>query len=427
MEKAKEMKAFDKIIGYGSIKKELMRICDIMRNEELYKKLGVFVPSGLLLYGAPGVGKTTMANCFIAASGRKAFVCRKDKPDGDFVNAIKKTFEKAAENAPSIVFLDDMDKFANGDDRHRNCEEFVTVQSCIDSVKGKGVFVFATINEEDALPQSLLRAGRFDNRICVKAPRGEDAEKIVGYYIAQKKFVADVDVRMVTRLLDGASCAELETVINEAGVYAGYMRKEKIEMEDIVSACLRVIHSSPEAENPYSPVILERLAYHEAGHAVIAELLEPGSVNFVSVRPHGGNVGGFTSYYQPEEYWFCASMMENRVRSLLGGRAATEIRFSELDVGAGSDLNRAFRIVGRLTDDYCAQGFGNYTSGENSDGLLARRDVCVASEIDRYYKETKKLLTDNRAFLDGVAHALMKKDVLTAAEIEAIKEENLAA
>ena len=120
MEKVQEMQEFDKIIGYGSIKKELMRICDIMRNEELYKKLGVFVPSGLLLYGAPGVGKTTMANCFIAASGRKAFVCRKDKPDGDFVNEIKRTFEKAAENAPSIVFLDDMDKFANGDDRHSN-------------------------------------------------------------------------------------------------------------------------------------------------------------------------------------------------------------------------------------------------------------------------------------------------------------------
>ena len=421
------MKHFDKIIGYGSIKKEMMRICDIMRNEDLYKNLGVNTPSGLLLHGNPGVGKTTMATCFIAASGRKAFVCRKDKPDGDFVNSIKETFDEAAANAPSIVFLDDMDKYANGDDRHRNCEEFVTVQSCIDAVKGKGVFVLATINDEDALPRSLLRAGRFDSRIHVAAPRGEDAEKIVEYYIRQKKFVAEVDVRTVTRLLDGASCAELETVINEAGVYAGFMRKEKIEMEDIVSACLRVIHQAPEAENAYSPVVLERIAYHEAGHAVMAELLEPGSVNFVSVRPHGGNTGGFTSYYQPDEYWVCPSMMENRVLSLLGGKAASEIRFSEVDTGTGSDLNRAFRIMGRFVDDFCSHGFGHYTSSENSNELLAGRDACVHTEMERLYKQTKKMLTEHRAFLDGVAHALMKKDVLTAKEIEKIKEDTLAA
>ena len=172
-------KAFQPVIGYESIKRELYRICDIMLNRSFYEKLGVSVPRGLLLSGAPGLGKTLMANCFINASGRKTFVCRKDKPDGDFVNHIKSIFEKAVENAPSIVFLDDMDKFANGDEYHRNSEEFVTVQSCIDDTKGKDVFVLATINDRDSIPSSLLRAGRFDNRIEVEAHVGEDAEKIV--------------------------------------------------------------------------------------------------------------------------------------------------------------------------------------------------------------------------------------------------------
>ena len=109
-------KEFEQVIGYRTIKDELIKICDIMQNSDFYEKLGVKVPSGLLLLGEPGLGKTLMANCFIKASGRRAFVCRKDKPDGDFVKHIKSVFDEGVKNAPSIVFLDDMDKFANGDE-----------------------------------------------------------------------------------------------------------------------------------------------------------------------------------------------------------------------------------------------------------------------------------------------------------------------
>lgn len=415
-------KAFEPVIGYKSIKNEMIKICDIMRNCEFYSKLGVSVPSGLLLSGDPGLGKTLMANCFIKASGRKAFTCRKDKPDGDFVNHIRNTFDEAVKNAPSIVFLDDMDKFANGDRHHRNSEEFVTVQSCIDDAKNKNVFVLATINDEDAIPESLLRAGRFDNRIEVNSPKGEDAEKIVEHYIKRKNFVSDVDVKTITKLLNGASCAELETVINQAGVYAGFNRKEKIEMDDIVKSCLRIIHKAPEKEYAHSPEVLKAVAYHEAGHAVVAEVLEPGSVNFVSVRSHGGSAGGFTNYYQPEEYWIKKQYMENRVTVLLGGKAATEIVFGETDVGANSDLRRAFDIVERFVNDYCSNGFDRWVqSREHSNGVIERRDIQMSVEMENFYKKAKKVLIENREFLDKLAQALMSKDVLTNVEIEAIK------
>ena len=111
---------FSPVIGYKSVKTELVKLCDIMRNTEFYLKLGVSVPNGLLLSGEPGLGKTLISGCLIKASGRKAFICRKDKPDGDFIKHIKDTFEEAIKNAPSIVFLDDMDKFANGDEYHKN-------------------------------------------------------------------------------------------------------------------------------------------------------------------------------------------------------------------------------------------------------------------------------------------------------------------
>ena len=130
------MSEFDKIIGYEDIKRELKKLCDVVKNPDRYTKLGVTLPGGILLEGDPGLGKTLMAKCFIAEAGCKAFVIRKEKPNGDFVKEIKEVFEKAKSENSAIVFLDDMDKFANEDDHHPNAEEFVTVQSCIDECKG---------------------------------------------------------------------------------------------------------------------------------------------------------------------------------------------------------------------------------------------------------------------------------------------------
>ena len=415
-------KDFEEIIGYNSIKNELIKICDIMRNSEFYSNLGVNVPNGLLLVGDPGLGKTLMANCVIKASGRRSFICRKDKPNGDFVNHIKAVFDEAVANAPSIVFLDDMDKYANGDEEHTNCEGFVTIQSCIDFAKGKDVFILATINDKRSLPKSLLRAGRFDNRIEVSAPRGKDAEKIISYYISRKNFVADIDMQTIARLLSGLSCAEFEAVINQAGIYAGFARKQKIEMDDIVRACLRVIYLAPEKEEAHSPQVLKSIAYHEAGHAVVAEVLEPGSINFVSVRSHSSSKGGFANYYQPEECWIKKQHMENRVTVALGGKASTEVCFGETDIGTENDLHKAFDICEKFVDHFCSNGFDRWVqTAFPSNSLMERKNAQISFEMENFYKKAKKILIDNREFLDKLAQALMNKDTLTSVEIQAIK------
>ncbi|MCF0135818.1 MAG: ATP-binding protein [Lachnospiraceae bacterium] len=195
---------------------KLKQISDSLKNEEVYAALGVSAPKGLLLYGEPGVGKSLMANAIIEESGRQVFTCRKEKPNGDFINEIKETFDKAAENAPSIVYLDDMDKFTNGDENHPDAEEYVTVQSCIDRVKEKRVFVLATANNIRCLPNSLRRVGRFDRKIEVRAPRGEDAEKIIGHYLENKKYVDGMDARTIARIMNGRSCAEIEKYYRKA-------------------------------------------------------------------------------------------------------------------------------------------------------------------------------------------------------------------
>lgn len=420
------MSEFDKIIGYKDIKTELIGLCDVIKNADKYKALGVAPIGGLLIDGNPGVGKTLMANCFIKESGRKAFVCRKNKPDGEFVNEIKNVFVEAAENAPSIILLDDMDKFANKDDYHRNAEEYVTVQSCIDEIKGKDVFVLATTNGTENLPRSLLRAGRFDCIINVDAPEGEDAVEIVKYYLSQKKAVAEINAEEVARLLNGKSCATLETVINTAGQYAGFENKEMIDVDDIIRACLRVIYNAPESTAPHNPVILERTAYHEAGHAVVAEILAAGSVDLVSVRKNTGTVGGFTAYHNPDDYWISKTHMENRVIAVLAGKAATEIIFGEADTGANNDLHRAFDIVQRFADNYCSYGFGYWEGRDTSPDRLLRKEDRVAADMETYYARARKILIDHRAFLEALAKRLQEKDTLTSSEIKEIKEKTAA-
>ena len=428
------MKAMDKIIGYSNIKRELKQIADTLKNRDSYEKLGVSSPRGLLLYGEPGVGKSLMASAIIEESGRTAFTCRKDQPNGDFVKHIKATFDQAAENAPSIVYLDDMDKFANGDEKHPDAEEYVTVQSCIDEVKGKEVFVLATVNNIQNLPRSLRRAGRFDRVIQVSAPRGKDAEHIIAHYLGSKKFVDGVDAKTISRIMDGRSCAALETVINEAGLYAGYERAESITMDHFLEACMRTIFNVAAKANDdeddvdyyaglsNSQNTISQVVYHEAGHAVVSEVLCPESVTLVCAYSRGVDDGGFADYYHDRNTTPLYGAKSRIVRSL-GGMAALEQIFGIFDAGNGSDLDQAFDEVKDLVVNNCICGFHLHKNlYEDSQHLWSAQEQVVSAEVEKYYKKAKEILACNKEFLDKLAGALAKKGVLTMTDVQAIKK-----
>ena len=225
-----EKQLFQKVIGYSDIKLELTRILDQLADPKKYAAVNVQEPHGLLLHGEPGVGKSTMAMEFLEGSKRNKYICRKNKSNGKFVDEIVSIFDEAEKNAPSVILLDDLDKFANEDESHRDAEEFVTVQACIDRVKDKQVFVVATVNQMYNLPDSLIRAGRLDHVIEIKCPEREDAEEIIAHYMAQKSFMGDIDVKLIARLLEGHSCAELEMVINQAGSFAVFDGSQHVGM-----------------------------------------------------------------------------------------------------------------------------------------------------------------------------------------------------
>lgn len=419
------MNSFDNIIGYRSVKIELERIADILRGNKTYSELGVRIPRGLLLHGEPGLGKTLMAKCLIDESGRTAFTCRKDKPDGEFVNHIKDTFEKAKVSAPSIVFLDDMDKFANEDELHPDSEEYVAVQACIDEVKNYDVFVLATANRIHHLPDSLLRAGRFDRVIEIESPSEEDAVKIIGHYLKDKKVSKDIDLRFITRILNERSCAELETIINEAGIYAGFDKSPVITKKHFIDACLKtVFHSPVDAFDGEKNGSFKRklVAYHEAGHALINEILEPGSVTLAVMYRNINKYGGFVSANYPKDR-NPIHKQKNKAMVTLGGMASIEQTFGIHDGGACNDLDRAFGIVNDLIKNQCISGFHLHGDYENSPDLLHKQETAVSSEVDRLYRKTKEIIAANKEFLDRLAAELLENEILDMYDIERIKNE----
>lgn len=419
------MSAFDKIIGYKQVKHELAQVADTLKNGEVYKALGVSSPRGLLLRGKPGVGKSLMAQCFIEESGRRAFVCRKTEPDGKFVDTIRKTFESAEAAAPSIVYLDDMDKFANDDKFHRNSEEYVTVQSCIDELSGKEVFVLATANVMRCLPDSLTRAGRFDRVIKVDVPEGDDAVEIVGHYLKGKRIASNLDAKVIADILEGGSCATLETVINEAGLIAGYKRKECVTMEEVVKACLDVVFRADSVATDAGAIDVtrpgndSRVVWHEAGHVVVSEVVRPGSVALASARWRSSRCDGLVHTTRSEDIDPVVSMREH-LAGALGGRAAVDLEFGIVDAGAQNDLRQAFSLARDLHCDLCYGGFSMYE--DQSDEQKRYVEVATTALVENFYRKVKEALCKNREFLEKIAVALTEKDVLLASDIAALKE-----
>ena len=417
------MYGFDKIIGYEDLKYEMKIVCDSMKNPEKYKKLGAKIPRGIMLYGEPGIGKSLLAKTFCEESGRTCFIIRKDRPDGEFVNYIKETFEKAKDSAPSIIFLDDMDKFSNGDERHKDAEEYVAVQAGIDTVKDFDVFVISTVNDKYVLPDSLLRPGRFDKVIEMRCPEGEDAVKIVDFYLKQKQIADDVDAREIANILNGRSCAELETIVNEAGMYAAFDNRDRITHNDLIRSCLRYIFEAPEMLTATNNEEVRITAIHEAGHALVAEILDPGSVNLISVAGYDGNSSGITSIHKPAGYRKSKELQEHRITGVLAGKAATEIVSGTVDMGANSDIHRAFDMIEKFVDNVCAYGFDSFDRHGASSIPRENRDRMLVREMDKFYQIAKKTIIENRAFLDAIVEKLLEKQTLTGRDIARIKTE----
>lgn len=417
------MSAFDRVIGYETIKNELLQICDMIHNREIYEELGAKLPQGILLYGNPGLGKTLMAKSFIEESGLKAYIVRRNKGNDDFIGDITDTFRKAKENTPCVIFLDDMDKFANEDSDHRDAEEYVAVQSGIDEVKNCDVFIIATANEIWKLPRSLVRSGRFDRKIEVQCPTNRDADEIIEHYLSNKKVSETVNMDDLSKMISYSSCAELETILNEAAISAAYKRKPSIEMEDLVKSVLRMQYDSPDNYTKTSAEDMKKTALHEAGHLVVSEVLCPGSVGLASLRSTGrDSTGGFI--HRCKEL----SSRPYHVLVSLAGKAAVELYYSDTCAsGCQNDINRAFNIIREGLSENATLGFGMIDVSTNrfpntSENMNSRNEAVTQAELERYMLITKDILLKNREFLEKATAALIEKETLLYSDISILRD-----
>lgn len=409
------MNGFEAIIGYEKEKIELMRLCDVMKNKDKYSALGVEMPRAILLHGEPGLGKTLMAKTLIEASGRQSFSCKKDRANGAFVDKIRETFENAINNQPSIVFLDDMDKFAEDNLREdSNKEEFVTIQSCLEDLRGKDVFVVATANDIINIPYSLLREGRFGKQMKIETPNKQDLVKIVAHFLKNKAVTYEVSAEFVASFLTGKSCAFLESVINEAGVYAGYENQTSINKKHIIDAVMR-LSTKHLPSKEMTEKEKQMVCYHEAGHATAAMLLGE-KVALLTSKKHG-DVGGFCSTYEQAEENHTFEEFKNEIIILLSGRASTEIVFNTIDLGAESDIKKACQLTRYYIEKLAIKGFSFiYDSNPYAEKQAIKRNEAITDKVSEtledLYKEAVDLLSSHRVLLEGISTALIDKEVL---------------
>jgi len=439
---------FDHVAGAEEEKDELKEIVEFLKNPRKFIELGARIPKGVLLVGPPGTGKTLLAKAVAGEADVPFFSIS----GSDFVemfvgvgaSRVRDLFDQAKKNAPCIVFIDEIDAVG----RHRGAglggghdEREQTLNQLLVEMDGfavnEGIIVLAATNRPDILDPALLRPGRFDRRIVVGVPDVKGREEIIKVHSRGKPLSKDVDIKVLAKRTPGFTGADIENMMNEAAILAARKDNKEIGMAEIEEAITRVL-AGPEKK---SRIITDKdkrlVAYHEAGHAVVAKMLPNADpVHQVSIVPRG-QAGGYTLTLPKEDKnYISRGELMDEITMLLGGRVAEHLVLHDISTGASNDLKRASQIARKMVTEYgMSEELGPISYNDHEEVFLGRdyaqtRNYSeeVASRIDEEirkivqeaYNKAEKLLTENMNRLHRVAEALLEKEKLEADEFELI-------
>jgi len=442
---------FDDVAGIDEEKEELQEIVEFLKNPKKFTEMGARIPKGVLLVGQPGTGKTLLAKAVAGEAGVPfLFISGSDFVEmfvGVGASRVRDLFEEAKKNAPSIIFIDEIDAVGRQrgaglggghDEREQTLNQMLVEMDGFTA--NEGVIVIAATNRPDILDKALLRPGRFDRQIMVPPPDVKAREQILEVHSVKKKFEADVDLKVIAKNTSGFTGADLENLLNEAALLAARRDKQAIGQREIEDAMVKV-SMGPEKKSRVRNDKEKRLvAYHEGGHAVVSKFLPTQDpVHEISIIPRGV-AGGYTMYRPTEDKSFVSrtEMMENIV-SLLGGRVSEELVLGDISTGASNDIERATQIAKAMCTQYgMSERLGTITLGSSQEEVFLGRDfthekayseetAAVIDEeikkiIDWAYNRAKSILQEHRNELDQVAAVLIEKEKITGEEFDQIFE-----
>ena len=441
----KKKVTFADVAGVDEVKEELEEVVEFLKMPRKFSQLGAKIPKGVLLYGPPGTGKTLLARAVAGVAGVPFFSIS----GSDFVemfvgvgaSRVRDLFEQAKKNAPCIVFIDEIDAVGRQrgaglggghDEREQTLNQLLVEMDGF--AANEGIIVIAATNRPDILDPALLRPGRFDRQITVNVPDILGRKEILKVHIKGKPLGNDVDIEVLARRTPGFTGADLANLVNEAALLAARRNKKEINMDEMEDAVERVIAGPEKKSRVISDYERKLVAYHEAGHAVIAYLLPTTDpLHKVSIIPRG-RAGGYTLLLPKEDRnYVTKSQMQDQVVMLLGGRMAEALVLKEVSTGAQNDLERATEIVRRMITQYgMSEELGPLTFGRRQEQVFLGRDIsqernyseAIAYSIDKEarrmideaYSKARTMLENNMDRLHAVAKALMDKETLEAEE-----------
>ena len=433
---------FADVAGVEEAKEELQEIIDFLRYPQKYATLGGRIPKGVLLVGSPGTGKTLLARAVAGEASVPFF----SLSGSDFVEMfvgvgaarVRDLFKQAQEKAPCIVFIDELDAVGKArgiNPIQQNDEREQTLNQLLAEMDGfdprKGVIILGATNRPEILDPALLRAGRFDRQVVVDRPDLQGRLHILRLHAKKVRLAADVDLQIIAARTPGMVGSDLANVINEAALLAARYGKDAVTMDELDKAIDRVMAGPEKKSRVMAPAEKRRVAYHESGHALVAEALPTADpVRKVTIIPHGVAALGYTQQLPTQDrYLYTKEELLDRITVMLGGRAAEEVVFHDVSTGAQDDLQRVGEMARRMiTELGMSEHLGAYaveqarqpmfldsgyqSSRHYSEDTARRIDTEAQTLVERMYQRARQILEMHRDKLEALAQYLLEHEVI---------------
>jgi cell division protease FtsH len=444
---------FDNVAGIDEAKDEVQEIIAFLKDPKKFQRLGGRIPKGVLLMGPPGTGKTLLAKAIAGEADVPFFSIS----GSDFVemfvgvgaSRVRDMFEQGKKNAPCIIFIDEIDavgrsRFTGIGGGHDEREQ--TLNALLVEMDGfetqDGVIIIAATNRPDVLDQALMRPGRFDRQIVIDLPTIDGREAILKMHARNLRIGKEVVLRRIARGTPGFSGADLANLLNEAALLASRQEKEAIDSDDLEEARDKVIWGRERRSRVMDDKEKRNTAYHEAGHAVVQEVMEDTEpLHKVTIIPRGVYMGATMSLPEKDRYSINQSRLYADLAVCMGGRVAEELVFGEMTTGAYSDLKHATRIARNMVCNWgMSEAMGPQTYGENQELMFLGREVSrtqdysedtarrIDAEVSRIlrdaYEKSRKIITEHRDHLDAIAKLLLERETIDGRDVVDIVAHN---